>query len=155
MPPPRNSSQESNQKLDKDVCTKVFMTSLLITERRKQAHKRTSQDGLLGCHVNKVLKARMTLEPVQDKILSEEGRPKTCGHRTISNMWKQTMHTHKEDWKETCQNVSRAYSFSDCASHLFFIYFNWCIVDLQSCRCTAKWLLLLSRVSCVWLYATP
>ena len=64
MPPPRNSSQESNQKLDKDVCTKVFMTSLLITERRKQAHKRTSQDGLLGCRVNKVLKARMTLEPV-------------------------------------------------------------------------------------------
>lgn len=88
------------------------------------------------------MKARMTLEPVQDKILSEEGRPKTCGHRTISNMWKQTIHTHREDWEEMCQNVSRAYSLSDCASHLFFIYSNWCIVDLQSCRCTAKWLVI-------------
>ena len=56
--------------------------------KRKQAHKRTSQDGLLGCHESRALKTRMTLEQVQGKILSEEGRPTICGYRTTLHMWK-------------------------------------------------------------------
>ena len=49
MAPPRNLPREDNQNVDKAVCTKMFMTALFITEKKKsKLTKEQPQDRLLG-----------------------------------------------------------------------------------------------------------